>query len=168
VLIAHPLLHASSGCGTGRNFSYYPQNVVEIVAVDAVPAMLFQAQHKLQHSKLKVQLQQMDAHHLSFPNQSFDTVVDTFGLCSYEDPIAVLHELRRVCKPDGRIVLIEHGQGSYDWINSILDNGAQRHAHSWGCVWNKDMLALVAKAGLKVVETSRWHFGTTYIIQAKP
>lgn len=54
---------------------------------------------------------EMDGHDLKFEDNSFDTVVDTFGLCSYNDPIKVLHEMKRVCKKDGKIILIEHGKG---------------------------------------------------------
>ena len=109
----------------------------------------------------------MDAHSLEFPAGSFDAVVDTFGLCSFEDPVVVLREMSRVCKEDGRLLLLEHGRGSYGWINDILDSNAARHAHSWGCIWNKDIEELVRQE-LEVVSISRWHFGTTYIIEAKP
>jgi methyltransferase OMS1, mitochondrial len=156
------------GCGTGRNFGYYPPAVTKVVAVDSVAAMVAQATKKVSRSTRDISLQVMNAHELKFSDKSFDTVVDTFGLCSYEDPIAVLKEMSRVCKQDGRILLIEHGKGKYTWINNILDKGAQRHAHNWGCIWNKDIESLVSQAGLRVVSTSRWHFGTTYVIEAKP
>lgn len=110
----------------------------------------------------------MNAHQLAFPDHSFDTVVDTFGLCSYENPVGVLQELKRVCRPDGRILLIEHGRGAYEWINNVLDGGASRHAHNWGCIWNRDILKIVVAAGFEIVDVSRFHFGTTYLIEAKP
>lgn len=78
------------GCGTGRNFSYYPASAT-VVAVDAVPDMLQQAKKKLTRElQERTTLLVMDAHKLLFPDESFDTVVDTFGLCSYEDPVTVL------------------------------------------------------------------------------
>lgn len=162
------------GCGTGRNFSYYGQQVSAIRAVDSVPDMIAQAAKKLSAAdKQRVTLQVMNAHALAFPDESFDTVVDTFGLCSYEDPVAVLREMARVCRPGGRLLLIEHGQGSFEWINRVIDGGAQRHADHWGCVWNRDILALLRRAQeeeeglLEVVSVSRWHFGTTYVIEAR-
>lgn len=135
--------------------------------------MIQQAAKKLSAEEARrVTLQVMNAHALGFADESFDTVVDTFGLCSYEDPVAVLKEMARVCKRDGRLLLLEHGKGSYDWINRIIDGGAQRHADHWGCVWNRDILQLLARAqeevGLEVVSVSRWHFGTTYVIEARP
>ena len=156
------------GCGTGRNFTHYDYSKInKVVAIDSVSDMIAQALRKVSHPK-QTSLYVMNAHNIQFPNASFDTVVDTFGLCSYEDPIAVIREMARVCKPSGTIIFIEHGKGGYQWINNILDNGAQQHAHNWGCIWNRDIVALIKQAGLEVKDVTRWHFGTTYIVQAKP
>lgn len=61
-----------------------------------------------------VKFHQQDCQQLRscFPNASFDTVIDTFGLCSVEDPVAMLREMARVCKPDGRVYLLEHGRSA--------------------------------------------------------
>jgi hypothetical protein len=101
----------------------------------------------------------------------FDTVVDTFGLCSFEDPVAALVAMQKVCKPGtGKVLLLEHGRSSWcTWLNDlVLDERAAEHAADWGCVWNRDIEGIVAKAGLEVVERSTYHFGTTYYIVAKP
>lgn len=156
------------GCGTGRNFTHYDYDKInKVVAIDSVPDMVAQALKKVSNPR-KTSLYVMNAHTIQFPSQTFDTVVDTFGLCSYEDPVAVIKEMARVCKPEGTLIFIEHGKGTYTWINNILDKGAQQHAHNWGCIWNRDIEALVKEAGLQVTGVTRWHFGTTYIIQAKP
>lgn len=154
------------GCGTGRNFDYY-SSAKTVTAVDAAESMVKEARSKVAGKKA-ISVQHMNAHTLQFPDESFDTVVDTFGLCSYEDPNAVLQEMRRVCRPNGKILLIEHGRGSYDWINNVLDGGACNHAHNWGCIWNRNISEIVQKAGLHVVSTTRLHFGTTYVIEASP
>lgn len=128
----------------------------------------------------------------AFPPESFDTVVQTFGLCSHSDPVAALkvrcravpgssaafsesdlppppaQEMGRVCKRDGRILLLEHGRSHYSLINRLLDDGAEEHCRKWGCRWNRSIDELVAEAGLQVVSVSRWHFGTTYRIEARP
>ncbi|KAJ9532703.1 hypothetical protein QJQ45_010786 [Haematococcus lacustris] len=103
-----------------------------------------------------------------FPPASFDTVVDTFGLCSHDNPLVVLRQAARVCKPGGKVLLLEHGRSSWGWWNRSLDEGAQRHRSKWGCWWNRDILAIVHQAGLVVEYVSRWHFGTSYIIVASP
>uniref|UniRef100_M4BCC2 Methyltransferase type 11 domain-containing protein n=1 Tax=Hyaloperonospora arabidopsidis (strain Emoy2) TaxID=559515 RepID=M4BCC2_HYAAE len=111
----------------------------------------------------------MAAEKLVFPDDHFDTVVDTFGLCSMDDSVQTLREMQRVCKKDGgRILLLEHGQSSYTWLSGILDKFADLHAQKWGCHWNRDILKLIDQAGLEVESVRRFHFGTTYYVVAKP
>lgn len=105
------------GAGTGRNLGYYPgkSTVQKIVLSDSSDKMLARAIDKLsrmsQDEKERYQLLVADAARLAqFSDDSFDTVVDTFGLCSFDDPVAVLKEMQRVCKPDGKILLLEHGR----------------------------------------------------------
>ncbi|KAG2439369.1 hypothetical protein HXX76_004728 [Chlamydomonas incerta] len=105
--------------------------------------------------------------HRFAPGQ-FDTVVDTFGLCSHEDPVQVLKEIARVCKPGGRILLLQHGRSHYQWLNDKLDGSAVDHQRKWGCLWNRDILDIVKQAGLVVDKSTRWHFGTSYYIVAYP
>jgi methyltransferase OMS1 len=50
----------------------------------------------------------------------------------------------------------------------VLDSGAAEHRRKWGCEWNRDITQLVAQADLRVHSMRRWHFGTTYIIEAEP
>ena len=51
----------------------------------------------------------MNAEHLPLPDESFDAVVDTMSLCTFPNPMATLKELARVCRPSGRVLLLEHG-----------------------------------------------------------
>jgi methyltransferase OMS1 len=73
-----------------------------------------------------VDFKQMNAENLDFPDNTFDAVVDTFGMCSVQNPEKVLREMQRVCKEDGKIVLLEHGSGHYEFINNLLDDGAHK------------------------------------------
>jgi SAM-dependent methyltransferase len=100
-----------------------------------------------------------DAGKMRFKSGFFDTVVDTFGLCSYEDPVAVLREMARVCRRSstskskthngkvsggggggggedaddgGRLFLLEHGRSeTHGWLSNILDKFAMPHAAKW-------------------------------------
>ena len=163
------------GAGTGRNLSYYPQQSVDrVLLTDVSDQMLLQAREKIRNMTNEGQRQRFacleaDAQNLDFPDGYFDTVVDTFGLCSYNDPVRVLRELSRVCKPDGKILLLEHGRSkTWESITKYLDRHAERHAKNWGCVWNRDLDALVENAGLEVERLDTWHFGTTYYIICRP
>lgn len=161
------------GAGTGRNIDYYPSSVNRIVLTDTSAKMLFRAFEKIKGISEKKRGRyacfQADAANLNFPDHSFDTVVDTFGLCSYDDPVRVLKEMARVCKPNGKILLLEHGRSKgWDSLTQFLDKHAERHAKNWGCVWNRDLDAILNEAGLRVVIKDKWHFGTTYYIVARP
>ncbi len=95
------------GVGTGKNFPYYPANA-EIIALDFSEKMLKRAKDRASKQELKVRLQQMDVQHLEFEDNSFDTVVASFVFCSVPDPVRGLMEVERVCKPGGKVVLLEH------------------------------------------------------------
>jgi len=161
------------GAGTGRNLGYYPSSVEKVVVTDSSDKMLERAKEKLSDMSKKERgkyvVMEADAANLSFPDNSFDTIVDTFGLCSFDDPVAVLRELQRVCKPDGKILLLEHGRSkTYEGLTGYLDKHAERHAKNWGCCWNRDIDKIVESSGIKLEKLNNWHFGTTYYIVCKP
>ncbi|CAK7224227.1 hypothetical protein SCUCBS95973_005445 [Sporothrix curviconia] len=106
----------------------------------------------------------------------YDTVVQTFGLCSVADPVVLLANMAAVVKPDtGRVVLLEHGRGGWPVVNALLDKYATKHFARFGCWWNRDMAAIVADAqkavpGLEVVSVKRpgWlQFGTLWRIELR-
>lgn len=97
----------------------------------------------------------------------YDTIIEAFGICSHEDPVKALKNFSSLLKPGGRIVLLEHGRGDYDFINKILDNRAEKRLESWGCRWNLDIGEILDDSGLEVTEEKRTHLGTTWCIVAK-
>lgn len=108
------------GVGTGKNLAYYPQDV-RITAIDLSPRMLERARKRANKSNIKVDLQEMDVQHLNFSDHSFDTIFTTFVFCSVPDPVAGLQELRRVCKPDGKLLLLEHMRPGNSALGFIFD-----------------------------------------------
>ncbi|KAL0265057.1 hypothetical protein SLS55_001015 [Diplodia seriata] len=99
----------------------------------------------------------------------FDTIVQTMGLCSTSEPEKLLQRMDEVLKRDGRILLLEHGKASHDWLNTFLDKAAPGHADKHGCWWNKDIGAIVERSGLEVVQIDRpwYHFGTTWWVELR-
>lgn len=157
------------GAGTARNIPYYPKQT-RVVLTDQSEQMLERARAKIKGNQ-RFAVIQGDSAHLELPDQVFDTVIDTFGLCSYDDPVNVLNEMVRVCKPNGKILLLEHGRShSWQWVTNHLDKYAERHASLWGCIWNRDLDELLKQVSdvMEVQVLHRWHFGTTYYVVCRP
>src|SRR5438093_860585 len=95
------------GIGTGRNLPHYHEDV-RLTGVELSPAMLEIARARARELGREVDLRLGDAHALEFPDQSFDTVVCTLSLCTIPDERAAVAEVRRVLRPGGRFLLLEH------------------------------------------------------------
>ncbi|KAI4871187.1 hypothetical protein F4820DRAFT_442610 [Hypoxylon rubiginosum] len=95
------------------------------------------------------------------PPQKYDTIIQTFGLCSVRDPVLLLSHMAARVQPDtGRIVLLEHGRGWWGLVNGLLDRGARGHFERFGCWWNRDVELVVRAAeravpGLEVLRLER-------------
>ena len=151
--------------GTGSNFGYYPAAVRDVTATDASRRMVDAALLKAaRDARITVTRAPVEAP----PGGPYDTVVDTFGLCSYDDPVEALRSLQRATRADGKVLLLEHGRSHYGWLNALLDRYAARHLERWGCSWNRDYVDVMAAAGLRVVTPRRFHFGTTYFVVGTP
>ncbi|KAG5181068.1 S-adenosyl-L-methionine-dependent methyltransferase, partial [Tribonema minus] len=99
--------------GTGLNLPYYRRDrVSQIDAVDLSPSMLAQAEQRGVEAGLQdiAAYHEMDVEQLKFRDGTFDTVVDTFGLCVFGDPVAALREMGRVCATNGRVLLLENSK----------------------------------------------------------
>jgi ubiquinone/menaquinone biosynthesis C-methylase UbiE len=153
--------------GTGKNLGCYPPDV-ELTGVDLSSAMLARARSHAQRLGRAVTLAEMDAEHLDLPDGAFDTVASTLSLCTIPDSQRALREMARVCAPDGRILLLEHGRTSVGVLARLQDRTAGLHARVAGCIWNREPLALVRGAGLRIVAHSRHVLGVFHLIEAAP
>lgn len=155
-------------CGTGLNFACFSE-ITSLTAVDLSPQMLAVAAKEVDKAGIRATLLPMDAEALTFPDNSFDTVVSALSTCTFPDPIAALREMGRVCKLDGRILLLEHGRSSLRPLAYYQDRKAQAHYEkAAGCRWNQEPASLVMSAGLQLVTAHRARFGIFSIIQATP
>ena len=101
-----------------------------------------------------------DAAVLPFPPGSFDTVVDTFSLCVFADPLGALRSMVAAVRPGGRLLLLEHSRSAVPGLGLYQDLTAPAVAAlgGKGCMWNQDVLGLVRQAGLRVV-SAQPHLG---------
>ena len=96
------------GVGTGLSLPRLSRHV-EITAIDLSQDMLAQAEKRVQaHGFSNVRLRKMDATRLEFPGNSFDRVYAAYFISTVPDPVAVLREMKRVCRPGGYIILLNH------------------------------------------------------------
>ncbi len=135
------------GVGTGKNMPFWPRDV-NMTAIDLTPGMLKQARHRADELKLKVDLRLGDVQALDFPDASFDTAVATFVFCSVPDPVLGLRELKRIAKPGGQIVLLEHMRSPHEIIGRIMDVLNPLVVRMMGANINRRTVENVQKAGL--------------------
>lgn len=153
--------------GTGKNLAYYPRDC-RIIAGDLSNEMLDVAQRRAMKLAIDVSFLVGDAGMLPFGDRSFDAVVSSLSTCTFPDPLAALKEMHRVCRPEGRILLLEHGRSDREWLGHFQDRNADKFAKPLGCHWNREPLELVRAAGLRVIEAQRVFFGVFHRIEAAP
>jgi len=144
--------------GTGKNIPYYPR-ARRIIVVDLSREMLNIAQKRAAKLAMDVSFLLADAEGLPFSDESFDTVVSSLSTCTFLNPVAALREMTRVCRPQGTVLLLEHGRSDRDWLGRWQDRHADQFAKPLGCHWNREPLELVGQTGLKVSRTKRHFFG---------
>ena len=156
------------GAGTGKSIGLFDHlQITSVTLSDRSPNMLKVMRAKFAKFKndtlidVPHSFHEANAEMLPFETKQFDTVIDMFGLCSYDDPLQALREMSRVCKPGGKIILLEHGKGTSRWLNDYLDKKAPSHADAWGCWWNRDIHRIVRLSGLKCQTERLLHFGST-------
>jgi ubiquinone/menaquinone biosynthesis C-methylase UbiE len=104
--------------GTGRNLPYYPHDI-RLTGIEFSPAMLQLARRKADQLGRTVDLRLGDAQALDLPDDSFDTVVCTLSLCAIPDERRAVAEMRRVLRPGGRLLLLDHVAGSPRWVRAL-------------------------------------------------
>ena len=154
------------GVGTGVNFAHYPAGV-RATAIDISDRMLEKARARAEREDVDVDLRLMDAQHLAFPDASFDTVFATCVFCSVPDPVAGLREARRVLRPGGRLLLLEHVRSACPVGGRVMDLLNPAVVRVAGANINRRTLENVRAAGFDRLDVSSHMLGIVKLIEAR-
>jgi SAM-dependent methyltransferase len=136
------------GAGTGLNLPHYPEAVSEVVATEPDPHMRKRLVKAVAFASRPVEVVDAVAERLPFADGAFDTAVASLVLCSVDDPVASLLELRRVLRPDGRLLVYEHVRAEDPRLAARQD--LAERPWGWlgaGCHPNRPTAAIVESAG---------------------
>ena len=154
--------------GAGANFPFYPKGEARVTAVDISGEMLKYARRAARQWNVDCTFIRADLEEIDFPPRSFDRIISTMSLCSYANPVRLLRRMNRWCRPDGQILLMEHGLSSRPLIRLLQHAVDPLSRHITGCHINRDLDAILAQSGLRPVRTeSRW-MGIVRLIWAVP
>jgi len=144
------------GAGTGANLPYYGAGVRTLTLTEPEAPMAKRLQRRMLAQRTDAKLLRAPAEDLPFNDASFDTVVSTLVLCTVDDQPRALRELRRVLRPGGRLLFIEHVRGEDPRLARKQDRMAplnRRVAH--GCNCNRRTLESIRAAGFDVGRVGR-------------
>jgi ubiquinone/menaquinone biosynthesis C-methylase UbiE len=135
------------GVGSGLNFPLYKQ-VEIVVGIDPSPRLLAIARRRADAASVRAELLQGSATAIPLADSTIDTVVMTWTLCSITDPLAALHEMRRVLKPGGKLLFVEHGLSPEPRVERWQRRLTPIWSHvAGGCHLDRKMDDLIRSAG---------------------
>ena len=139
------------GVGSGMNLPIYGSAVDRVCGIDPSPELLDRARERVAAARVPVSLARAAAEQLPFRDAAFDTLVMTWTLCSIPNPSAALNEMRRVLKPGGRLLFVEHGLAP----EPAIIRWQHRLTPCWrriggGCHLDRKMDDLIRNAGFRV------------------
>lgn len=150
------------GFGTGRNLEFYPDSVQKIEAIDPDLDLDRLSLPRIRHARIEVDFHHLDAEHLPFETRSFDTVVSTMTLCSIPDVEHALSEIRRVLKPGGKFLFMEHGRAPDERVARWQDRiNPHWKPLAGGCHVNRPINQLVTASGLSVSNHESYYLPKT-------
>ncbi len=147
------------GAGTGLNLAHYPGELDELLLSEPVEPMARRLESRLRRSGVRGRVVRAGAEALPVATGSVDTVVSTMVLCTVPDPEAALGEIRRVLRPDGRLLFCEHVRSD----SNRRSRWQERLAGPWeafadGCRCNQETLGLIERTlRIERVEHEAWH-----------
>jgi len=142
------------GSGSGLNLPYYDRGkVTRIWGLDPSSEMLAMAGQKAAEIRIAVEFLTAPCEHIPLEDNCVDTIVTTYTLCSIGDPLQAFREMKRVLRPDGRLLFCEHGlprDPGLRLLQQFLDPIWKRAAG--GCRLNRDIPSLINRGGFQIME----------------
>jgi ubiquinone/menaquinone biosynthesis C-methylase UbiE len=141
------------GFGTGHNVPFYPDTVQRVAAIEPSELGWKLAQDRVSASRVAIERSGLDGQSLPFADDSFDTALSTWTLCTIPDPVLALTEVRRVLRPGGALHFIEHGLAPDESVQRWqfrLEPLNKRMAG--GCHLTRPILDLFEAAGFRIVD----------------
>jgi ubiquinone/menaquinone biosynthesis C-methylase UbiE len=144
------------GGGTGANLPFYGEGVDALTITEPESPMAQRLERGIRERRPQAELIRAPAEHLPFEDASFDVAVSTLVLCTVEDQPRALREVRRVLRPEGRLLFIEHVRSDEERLSRWQDrlNGLQRRI-GHGCNCNRPTLETIADTGFSITEVER-------------
>lgn len=153
--------------GAGANFPYYPPGI-KVTATDFSESMLEKAKNASKTYGLQADFISGDIETMDFPGASFDTIISTLSFCSYENPLKVLEKVNTWCKPEGNILLMEHGISSNVAVSALQKTLNPLLYRFSGCHHTRDILEMVRESGMTIEKSESLWFNMAHLIWAKP
>lgn len=146
------------GFGTGLNLPHYPKTVENLTTVDPNPGMNRYAQKQIQQSTIEVDGKVLSGDALPMADESFDTVVSTWTLCSIKPIESALAEIKRVLKPDGQFIFLEHGLSNEPTVQAWQHRlNPLQNIIGDGCNINRDIRALISACGFSSLKIDNFY-----------
>lgn len=158
------------GCGSGLNFSFYEENNIDkLYALEPDKEMLRKAESVVKEVNFPITFLETGAEKIPLEDDSIDTALLTYTLCTIPDPLAALLEIRRVLKKGGKLVFCEHGMAPENNVKKMQNFINSFWLFVGGCNLNRDIPSLIKDAGFLVdnletmylPKTPKW-FGYNY------
>jgi ubiquinone/menaquinone biosynthesis C-methylase UbiE len=144
------------GIGSGLNLPFYGPKVQRLYALDPSRELWKMARKRVREVSFPVEFLAASAERIPLEDRSVDTVVSTWTLCTIPDPWLALSEMRRVLKPEGQLIFVEHGRSPDPGVEAWQN----RFTPVWkrvagGCHLNRPIDALIADAGFDITQIER-------------
>ena len=140
------------GVGAGHNFPFY-KNISKLYALEPFPELVSLAKTRAQSLSFPVEFLIAGAEDIPLPDHSIDTVVSTWTLCSVSDPKKVLSEIKRVLRPEGKFVFVDHGASpnTFVWLMQTIGTSVTKY-FTGNCHYNRPIEILLKEAGFTITK----------------